>query len=256
VSQLKKVYPLAYNGKHYTVMANDIIKGKQEMTLQQARLLRLLITQVVKEDNDFKTYFCKIKDFATFLGISKNNLYRDVREICRQLLKLTVDIGSGNPKEPWKTFQWVQLAQYDGNGTIKLMLSEQIKPYVLELDKWFTQYQLVNILSLQSFYAIRLYELIKCQDGINREEKEYLEFTIDYLRQYFCCENKFKRISDFKRYVIELSIREINLKTDILLITEYIKTGRTITSVRFYIHCNPHQLNNKSLNSLGGDSDK
>lgn len=237
-------YPIVYNKEHYTVMANDIIKGKQDMTLQEARIIRLLITQVVKQDKDLKTYTCRIQDLAKFLGVSSQNMYRDIRDICRQLLKRTVDIGTGNPKEPWKTFQWVQLAEYDGNGNITLMLSNQIKPYVVELDKWFTQYQLGNILAMQSFYSIRLYELIKCQDGITRTEKDFHEFTMEYLREYFCCEKKYKRVSQFKQKVIDTAVKEINEKgkTDIQLDVEYIKTGRAITAVRFYVHCNYGQL--------------
>lgn len=235
-----KLCPINYENNHYAVMANDLIKGKQEMTLQEARIIRLLVTQVVKEDKDLKTYICRISEFADFLGIPRNNMYRDVRDICKQLLKRTVDITTGNPKEPWKSFQWIQLAQYDGNGTLTLMLSEQMKPYVIELNSYFTKYQLGNVLAMQSYYAIRLYELIKCQDGITREEKDFHEFSILYLREYFCCESKYKKIIDFKRKVIETAINEINDKTDIRLAVEYIKTGRTITSVRFYIHANFH----------------
>jgi plasmid replication initiation protein len=231
-------YPIVYNKEHYTVMANDIIKGKQEMTLQQARIIRLLVTQVVKQDKDLKTYNCRIQDLAKFLGVDSSNLYKDIHKFCSDLLGLRIYVGTGNTKEPWKIFQWLQLAEYDGNGNLTLMLSNQIKPFVVELDKWFTQYQLGNILSMQSFYSIRLYELIKCQDGIFRIEKDFHEFTIEYLRQYFCCEQKYKLNKDFKKNVIEVAVREINEKSDLRLDIEYIKTGREITSVRFYVHCN------------------
>lgn len=234
-------YPMVYNKEHYTVMANDIIKGKQDMTLQEARIIRLLITQVVKQDKDLKTYTCRIQDLAKFLGVPSANLYRDIRCICENLMRSIVRVGTGNPKEPWKIFQWMQLAEYDGNGNITLMLSNQIKPYVIELDKWFTQYQLGNILAMQSFYSIRLYELIKCQDGITRMEKNYHEFTIKYLREYFCCEKKYKKVIDFKKNVIEMAVREINEKSDVRLNIEYIKTGRAITSIRFFIHINHNQ---------------
>ena len=235
---MKEKYEMTYNKKHFTVMANDIIKGKQEMTLQEARIIRLLVTQVVKEDKDFKTYICRIQDLADFLGVSSENLYRDIKTICRNLLKSAIEIGTNNPKEPWKMFSWVQKAEYDGNGNITLMLSEQIKPYVLELEKWFTQYPIGNILSMRSFYAIRLYELLKCEDGVSRNEKDFLEFTIGFLRAYFCCENKFERISAFKEYVIETATKEVNEKTDIYVDVEYIKTGREVTSVKFWMHVN------------------
>jgi plasmid replication initiation protein len=238
-----RAYPIVYNKEHFTVMANDIIKGKQDMTLQQARIIRLLVTQVVKQDNDLKTYAFRITDLARFLGIDSSNLYKDIQKFCSDLLDLKVYVGTGNPKEPWRIFQWIQLSQYDGNGNLTLMLSNQIKEYVVELDKWFTQYQLGNILAMKSFYSIRLYELIKCQDGISRAEKDFHEFTFKYLREFFCCEKKYSLNKDFKKNVIELAIREINDNSDIRIVpVEYIKTSRTITAVRFYVHPNYGQL--------------
>lgn len=233
--EVSKIYPIAYDKKHFVVMSNDIIKGKQEMSLQQARIIRLLITQVVKQDKDLKTYTCRIHDLAEFLEIATSNLYRDVRQLCSDLLKLQVKIGTGNPREPWRIFQWLQLAQYDGNGNITLMLSNQIAPFVLELDKYFTQYQQANILTMQSYYAIRLYELLKMQYGINQYTSNF-NFTIDELREYFCCENKYKAFKDFRVRVIEIAVNEINSKTDLLVTPTYLKTGRTITNIDFEVH--------------------
>ena len=233
-----KKYEMTYNSEHYTVAANDIIRGKQSMTLQTARLIRLLITQVVKEDKDLKTYSCKITDLAKFLNVPRNNLYRDIYQICVAALDSKVYIGTGNPRHPWKMFPWISMAEYDGKGTLTLRLSEQIKPYVLELDKWFTQYQLKNILEFNSYYAIRLYEIIKCEDGATGGMQSALEFEFDELRQYFDCENKYKKNNDFIRKVIEVAIREINEKSDLWINPTYKKWGRAITSVSFEIHTN------------------
>lgn len=233
-----KKYEMTYNSEHYTVAANDIIRGKQSMTLQTARLIRLLITQVVKEDKDLKTYSCKITDLAKFLNVPRNNLYRDIYQICVAALDSKVYIGTGNPRHPWKMFPWISMAEYDGKGTLTLRLSEQIKPYVLELDKWFTQYQLKNILEFNSYYAIRLYEIIKCEDGATGGMQSALEFEFDELRQYFDCENKYKKNNDFIRKVIEVAIREINEKSDLWINPTYKKWGRAITSVSFEIHAN------------------
>ena len=228
-------YSANYDPEHYVVVANDIIKGKQEMTLQQARLIRLLITQVVKDDKDFKTYDFRIKDLAEFLKIPSQNIYRDVRKLCDDLLGLRIRIGTGNPKQPLEIFQWLQKASYDGEGTLTLMLSNQVAPYVLALDKYFTQYKQQNILYMQSFYAIRFYELIKCQDGLTRNAKSYHDFTFDYLREYFCCEKKYERVSQFKEKVIEISVSEINKKSDIDISVEYLKKGKKFDKLRVYV---------------------
>lgn len=226
--------PMVYNKEHYTVMANDIVRGKQEMSLQEARIIRLLITQVVKEDKDLKTYSCSIKDLATFLEIDDSNLYRDIKTICENLLQRIVRVESGDPKKPWKAFQWVQKAEYDGAGTITLMLSEQISPYVLELDRYFTQYQLENVLYMNSFYAIRLYELLRADCYTLSSCSN--EYSVNFLRTFFSCEDKYKLYGDFKRRVLEVAVKEINSKADIEIINmnEY-KTGRRITSVEFQV---------------------
>lgn len=233
-----KKYEMTYNSEHYTVAANDIIRGKQSMTLQTARLIRLLITQVVKEDKDLKTYSCKITELAKFLNVPRNNLYRDMYQICAAALDSKVYIGTGNPRHPWKMFPWISLAEYDGKGTLTLRLSEQIKPYVLELEKWFTQYKLKNILEFSSYYAIRLYEILKCEDGRYRNEKEAHEFEIEELRRLFDCEKKYERISQFKNKVIEVAIKEINEKSDIYVEVTYKKCSRAITSAVFEVHIN------------------
>lgn len=233
-----KKYDITYNAEHYTAAANDIIKGKQSMTLQTARLIRLLITQVVKEDKDLKTYSCKIAELANFFDIPKNNLYRDIQFICEDAMKSVVYIGTGNPKHPWEMFHWISTARYDGNGELTLRLSDEIKPYILELEKWFTQYQLKNILEFSSYYSIRLYEILKCEDGKYRNEKLKHEFKVDELRQFFGCEKKYKQFFDFKKNTIEVALREINEKSDIWVDVSYKKSGKSITSVIFEVHIN------------------
>jgi len=229
---------MMYNKEHYAVMANQIIKGKQTMSLQEAKILRLLITQVVKEDKDFKTYQCKIKDLAGFLDITSDNLYRDIQDICRNLMQrvVQIEIDNGNPKKSWVMFHWMQKAEYDGNGTITLMLSNEVKPYILELEKHFTQYQLENIVQLNSFYAVRLYELLKSEFF---KKELTLTYTMDFLRAFFGCEKKYPLFADFRKRVIDKAISEINAKTDIFISDmSYIKTGHAVTSLAFTFHQN------------------
>lgn len=228
---------ITYNGDHYAVMANDIIKGKQISTLQQARFIRLMITQIVKHDKELKTYTCRIQDFANFFGISSSNLYQEVESLCTELLKCQVHIGTGNPKKPWKKINWFGCAEYDGQGELTLCLSQQMQPYILDLNKWFTQYQLKNIVSMKSVYGIRLYEILKCDENKARDTNNVFEYEIEDLRKMLGCEEKHKQIKDLKKYVIEKGIDEINKYTDIYVFVDYIKKGRRIHAIRFETSC-------------------
>lgn len=229
---MKDTKVIDYNKNHYTVMANNIIRGKQSMTLQEARLIRLLITQIAKNDKDFKTYKVNIQELARFLEIPDNNLYRDIRNICQSLMSRTIKIQNGNQ---WKIFQWLQLAEYDGHGTVTLMLSNQIAPYLLQLNAWFTQYQLKNILAMKSFYAIRLYELLKLTVGEDRKKKMEYTFSVQALREYLECEHKFKQIGQFKDKILDIAVRDISEYSEYNCRYEGKKTGRSITDIIFYL---------------------
>lgn len=229
---------ISYDDEHYIVLSNDIIKGKQNTTLQQARFIRLMISQIVKQDTELKKYMCRIQDFAEFFGISPQNIYVEVKKMTSELLKLQVHIGTGNPRQPWKTINWFNCAEYDGQGGITLCLSEQIRPYVLELSKWYTQYQLKHIKKMNSFYGIRLYEILKCDDNKSRESVSEFLYEIEKLKEMLGCEGNYKRISDFKKFVIEKAIDEIDKNTDYWVDVEYIKTGRKITHINFCLHWN------------------
>jgi len=229
----EKKYKLICDKDNYVVMENSLVKGQQDMTLQEAKLLRLLITQAVKEDVNLKAYTITIVELSVFLQVAPNNLYRDIRLICDNLTQRVVRLGTNNPKNPWLTFPWMEFSSYDGAGNITLKLNQSIKPYVLELEKYYTQYQLKNILVLNSFYAIRLYELLKTDEY---RGTEYLEYSVSFLREFFDCKDNYTRISDFKRYVIERAEQEITRNTDLKISKiEYIKKGRFINKIRFYL---------------------
>ena len=236
----EKSREMVLNEDYYTVAANDIIKGKQAMKLQTARLIRLAITQVAQQDKALQTSTVSITNLAEFLNISRDNLYRDIREICKQAMESVVYIGTPNPKNPWKMIHWIGCAEYDGAGELTIKLSHELKPYVLELDKWFTQYQLKNILEFTSFYAIRLYEILKCAEGEDPYENKGREYyyTIEELRQFFGCEDKYERVSQFKAKTIEVAVREINEKSDIEVYHEYKKRGREVVGVTFGVTMN------------------
>lgn len=226
------------NDKRHVSAANELIKGKQgKMSLQLARMIRIAISQISATDLETLEYNCKLVNLANFLQISKNDLYRDIEKITDEGLRSVITIRQ--PDMSYKKFQWLSLCRYNNtNGTLTIRLHNELKPYITQLESYFTQYQLENILQLNSYYAVRLYELIKCDDGITRNTKNYISYSIEFLREYFGCEKKYKRIADFKKKVIDISVREINNKSDYLIYPTYKKEGREIKEVIFEIHTN------------------
>jgi len=216
---------------------NDAVMGKQPMTLQEAKLLRIAITNVSKYDTELMEYYLPIKKLALILGVDESNLYEDIRAICVKLSRRTLEIKDPSRKDSsWTVYPWMSEANYDASTKlIKLCLNEKIKDYVLQLDLLFTKYKLKYVLSLNSYYAIRIYEILISVYNKHKKMKKSFEFSVQELREMTGSENKNKQISQFKERVLDIAVAEINKNTDLVISYKTKKTGRTITHIVFSV---------------------
>jgi len=224
----EKQYPIKYDPAYRVVTANDLIKGRQKMTLREAQLLFIAISQVVYEDKDFKTYTTTVHELATFMGIDENSLYRDLEGICTSLCK---------GRKKWKVFSWVQSAEYD-DGKLTMRLSDDIKPYLLELNAHYAQPFLGTLMTFRSYYATRLYQYLIADTGARWGTIEEWTFTCEQLRDLFQIgEKQYKLNRDLLRYTIKPALEELT-ESDFAYVWDYVehraaKRGRPLESVSF-----------------------
>lgn len=211
----EKTYELKLNPDYYVVTANDLIKGRQKMSFREAQLLYIAMAQVVKEDKDFKTYTTTVPELAAFMGIDPNSLYRDLESICTSLLQRVVKIQIGGEnargRKKWKAFQWINCAEYD-NGTLTIRLSDDIKPFLIDLVSHYSQTLLGTLCKFNSYYATRIYQLIVCEHNENpNKPKEEWEFTCEQLREFFQVgEKEYSRPYNLINKTIKPAINELN----------------------------------------------
>lgn len=237
MSKEEKEYQLQLNSDYYVVTANDLIRGKQKMSLREAQLLYIAMAQVVKEDKDFKTFTTTVPELAAFMGIAPSNLYRDIEDICTSLLKrvVKIQIGGKNAKEKWKAFQWISSASYD-NGKLTIRLHDEIKPFLLELTSYYSQMLLGTLCTFRSYYTTRLYQLIVCDVG-QRGQDEW-NFTCAELRDFFQVGTKeYTRNYNLIQKTIKPAIAELN-EQDTVYVWNYEEIhsstrGKPITGVKF-----------------------
>jgi len=236
-----KQYPIKFDPTYQVVTANDLIKGRQKMTLREAQLLFIAISQVLFEDKDLKTYTTTVPELAAFMGIDENSLYRDLESICTSLLQrvVKIQIGGDNAKEKkkWEIFQWVNKATYyDGKLTIRL--SDDIKPYLVELEEHYAQPFLGSLMMFRSYYTIRLYQYLIAVYGQNKKRIEQWNFTCEQLRELFQIGDKqYPRNYDLVRYTIKPALKEMH-ETNLAYVSDYeehraAKRGRPLVSVSF-----------------------
>ncbi len=212
--------------------------GKQPMTLQEAKLLRIAITNVSQYDEELMEYNIGIKKLALILGVTDANMYRDIKDICTKISRRTLEVreNTDDKKSSWKVYPWMRRASYSKETNIvTLRLNDEIKEYVIELERLFTRYKLINILALKSYYAIRIYEILISVFNKYKKRKKYFEFGVEELREMTGTEKKYVGIGQFKLRVLDIAVTEINKSTDLEISYKTKKTGRFITHIIFKV---------------------
>ena len=152
--------------KLVVTQANKLAEASYTMSLEEKRVVLLMVSLVRKEDKDFQTYRIPIADIRDYLGLSTKKLYDDIKRVADALMSRVLHI----PEEEggWLKVGWVASARYVPKGAkgaevacLDLCFSPEMKPYLLELKSHFTNFMLQNVAGLRSFYSIRLYELLK-----------------------------------------------------------------------------------------------
>ena len=112
---------------------------------------------------------------------------------------------------------------------IPVLLLQLIHEYT---NTGFTPTNVTKYISLGATNAQRLYELLRMWTG----NKTIIEYSVDEIKEYLMLQDKYKVFQNFKVRVIEPAIKELREK-ELLDIydVEYIKTGRKVTSIKFYV---------------------
>lgn len=217
--------------EYKVVKHNDLVNEKpdQPYTLNQLKLICHLISHIKPTDTNFETKEVLLSELG-FDSIDSYNYSRFKSEIL-ELLKKPFEL----PTKYW--VNWFSTLLYK-EGVIEYAFDERLKPYLLNLKNNFTSYQLKNILSLKSVYAIRMYELLKQYEVAKARTIEIKELRslLNISRGY--------RNNDITK-LLENVKEELTLKTDLTFNFEVFKKQQKLNEVKFTIQHNNSERTNK-----------
>jgi plasmid replication initiation protein len=216
--------------RNYKVFkANELIqKSRFNLQMQEQKIILYLISKIKPEDMELKEQLFEIQDFCNLCGLDSESggNYAYIKKTLKALRDKSIWITLEDGSEAILAWLDTVIVNKD-SGTVKLKISEMMKPYLLFLKERYTQYELLYTLAMKSQYSLRLYELLK-----SYEYQRIRTFDIEELKLRLSAEN-YKRFPDFKRYVLDRAIEEINTLSDIDVTYIIIKESRRFAKIEF-----------------------
>lgn len=223
--------------KELVVKDNALVEASHNLNLVPQRLIVLAIIEAreqgtmikaggilkIKASNYVKTFNVKTKSGAA---------YQALKAAADELLGATFKWKSKDEsgKQEINVSQFVQRVTYvESAAYIKIMFSQDVMPLITRLDKRYTEYDLIQISDLKSSYSLRIFEMFMQWIGNRNPPTIKLE---DFRERLGLEDDQYETMSDFKKRVLNPSIAEINLKTNIQASYEQEKEGVKIVGFK------------------------
>lgn len=221
------------NKKTLVVQSNRLIEAKYRLSVEEQKIIKILISQIQREDEEFKSYEFRIKDLAEMLEMGHKDIYRVLPKITERLMSRVLKFYNPDTQILLQT-SWLSSAEYrKGQGTVSLCFDPKLKPLLLQLQSYFTKYELGQIMQFKGRYTIRLFELQK--SFLGRNTKEVFFSLSDLWEMLGLKKDEYKIFRDFKNRVLEPARIELLEKTGKSFTWETVKQGRggKVVGVRF-----------------------
>ena len=222
--------------KQLVTKDNSLIGASYSLGVVEQRLIFLAIIEareqktLIEAGGLLRIY---AQSYAKQFNVEKHTSYEAMKRAVEGLYEAgfaysKIDERSG--KIGHYKSRWVDKIGYiDDLGCVELVFASDVIPLITRLEARYTEYELKQVVGLQSEYAIRLYELIIQWRSVGRTS----QISLVELREKLGLVDEYQRIEAFKRRVLDLAITQINEHTDITAEYEQHKQGRIITGFTF-----------------------
>ena len=211
--------------------ANSFVEASYKMTLDEMRVLSLTLG-VFDPDNPKTTFEFAVADFLEhFPNVDPKSAYKQIEKAIDKIGERRVVLADNERIKQTVAFVTEQ-TYFKKEGRFQIVFHEKLLPYIANIKRDYTKYQLEHIGALKSTNTIRLYELLA-----RFKDTGWRIISVDELKDKLQIADKYNLYADLRKWVIEPSIKEINEKSDLLVSFETEKKGRKVTALKFIMTC-------------------
>lgn len=235
-------------GFHYMAVANlpkkdnALITASYSLNIAECRLVLLAI--IIAKEKIHKTDVTALlgerievptQRYIDFFGAPDQSAYSLLQNTCKSLFKRQFSYTESDTSTYlWhRTSHWViDIAYMNETETVVLSLAPAVIASIDELEEQLTSYDVEKVANLNNAHTIRLYKLLT---ALHRKSEKPQISIEDLRKELGIFKHEYKRMFDFKRQVLDYSIKQINEHTDITVSYEQYKEVRTIAGFIFKI---------------------
>ncbi len=229
-------------GELAEIRKNALIKEGSELVFidddlneMELKLMRAIITQMGKSGDNSNIIKMKIRDIIDFCHFDPTRGFRRIYDTAKSLKQHNIEFIDNQDKSKLIQTSWILKTIYEkvkNEIYVYFLIDADLKPYLGIVSGQYLQYEAENSMKLHGQYTIRIYEICAFYKNTG-----WGFLTIDEIRKMFCLDRKkgYTAFANIKQKIIEPAIVQINQKTDLLVEVEYIKEGRKVTAIKFFI---------------------
>lgn len=226
--------PKKSDKKDYSLLIkhNNLVQGKYYLEASEQKLLYKIFEEIQKKGYTTRMVQMSFQDFyneyKSVLG--KNITKKDFKDLIESLQDKKPYIIKG---DEYIRTQWYKIYGKLDLSEVKLELDIDVFEYVQSLDKNFTGLRLETLYAFKSFHSMRIYELLKQWCETRRE----IPYSLDTIKELLGVEENagYKNFSNFKKYVLDKALKEINEKSELTVEMEAVKEGRKVVGIVFKV---------------------
>ena len=235
--------------KELVVKDNVLIEASYNLDLVEQRLILLAIIEARESGKGINAHdplSIHAESYINQFGVHRNGAYQALKNASKDLFVRQFSFQEKRSRGLANvTSRWVsEIAYIEDAACVELIFAPAIIPLITRLEEHFTSYELEQVSKLNSGYAIRLYELIIAWRSTGKTPVISYE---DLRKKLGVLDHEYKVKADFKKRVLDSSLKQINEHTDITVKHEQHKTGREITGFSFRFKQKPQPKNTKKL---------
>lgn len=212
---------------------NALTRAAYTLSLAEHRLILLAVADANGQADILKDMTVYAEDYAERFKVTRQAAYMALHDATKQLFERKFSYVEQAPNGATRQVvsRWIQRVQYgESEGLVNLRFADDVIPLLTDLQERFTQYALSHVAGLTSTYAVRLYEVLMSWRGTGKTPV----IELAELRRLLGIEpDEYPRMTDFKRWALDVAIKQVNEHSDIVAEYEQHKRGRTITGFTF-----------------------